>query len=322
MMPESNFRENNCQITWNGLSPAEWEARFSGIRRSTLLQSYDYARAVCALNGQKARWGLITIGGQDAGLVQLLEAGLCGNIVHGVILDRGPLWYDGFDNAQNYESFWIEFNRLFPRRFGRQRRIIPEAENLNDASYKKLPHSSYKTVWLDLRQDKDTLRAGLDKKWRNALTKSEKAGLSVSWDIEGKTLPSLLRHYSADRQLKNYDGPSAKLLHHLSRTFVPNGHMMIASAHHQGKVSLDDCGIAAILILCHGTSATYQIGWTSEEGRKSAAHNLLLWHAMCHLKDNGFTDFDLGGINDDATGLAKFKKGTGGEEVTYAGQYC
>ena len=36
---------------------AEWEARFSRIRRSTILQSYDYARAVCPIYGQRARWG-------------------------------------------------------------------------------------------------------------------------------------------------------------------------------------------------------------------------------------------------------------------------
>ena len=52
-----------CTIEWNSLDLPGWEARFSTIRRSTLLQSYAYARGVCPVYHQTANWGLIRIGG-------------------------------------------------------------------------------------------------------------------------------------------------------------------------------------------------------------------------------------------------------------------
>lgn len=79
----------SCTIVWNGLSPEEWDRRFAVLPRSTFLQSYDYARAVCALQKQKARFGLIQINGKEAGLVQILETGILWDALHTVILDRG-----------------------------------------------------------------------------------------------------------------------------------------------------------------------------------------------------------------------------------------
>ena len=62
-----------CVIKWNTLSIEEWEKKFSRLPRSNILQSYTYARVVCPLQKQKARWGVIEIDGIEAGLVQILS---------------------------------------------------------------------------------------------------------------------------------------------------------------------------------------------------------------------------------------------------------
>ena len=85
-----------CTIDWNVLSFSEWEQRFKKLNRATLLQSYPYAQAMAEISGQKPRWGLIKIDNVEAGLVQILEVGFLKNLIHAVILDRGPLWFDGF----------------------------------------------------------------------------------------------------------------------------------------------------------------------------------------------------------------------------------
>ena len=78
--------------------------------------------------------------------------------------------------------------------------------------------------------------------------------------------------------------------------------------------------VAAILVFLHGSSATYQVGWTTGAGRKLGAHHQLLWRAVVQLKERGVLDFDLGGINDDgAAGVKKFKQGLGGKEVRLVG---
>lgn len=192
----------SCRIAWNVPDLPEWEARFARIRRSNLLQSYDYARVVCALQHQKARWGIIYINGEEAGLVQIREAGLCRNLIHAIMLDRGPLWFDDFGTDEHIHAFFTVFDAEFPARPGRRRRIIPERQNFSHPAYKRHDLPGYQTIWLDLTCSVTDLRAGLRQKWRNMLNKGEKQGLQVIFDEKNRFLPWLLKVYKEDRVKK------------------------------------------------------------------------------------------------------------------------
>lgn len=314
----------DCTIAWNTLSPAQWEENFRKIPYSNLLQSYDYARAVCPVGRQKARWGLIRFNGRDAGMVQVLEAGILFNALHAVILDRGPLWFEGFGGAAHIKLFFDCFNREFPQRLGRRRRILPEIEDgltaqkiLQGAGLRRVEdRKGYETVWLDLRQETDAARAALKANWRNKLSKAERAVLTVDWDHRGLEFPALLDIYARDKKARGYDGPSPKLLSVLARHLIPQQNMVIGTARLDGERA------AMIMMACHGRSATYLVGWTSDEGRKTAAHHRLLWSVLDVLKEKGISELDLGGVNDDsAQGVKTFKEGMGGRTVRYAGHF-
>ena len=320
----------------------EWQARFSGIRRANLLQSYDYALAAARVNRQSARWGLITIDDVEAGLVQMLEAKFLGQLFHALIIDRGPLWFDEFGVQEHVLAFTEEINRQFPRRIGRARRFMPEyslslspcgltagsiATNKMDSSikskddieavgFKKTDAQNYQTIWVDLTRDEDVLRAGLKKRWRNVLNRAEKTQLQIEWDEDGRFLADCLKGYVVDKAQKGYDGPSVELLKALANSFGPQKKMLI------GRALMKDKLCASILILCHGKSATYQVGWTDSLGRDKGAHQLLLWQAMLALKARHIKDFDLGGVNEkDAKGVKQFKEGMGGALITLSGLY-
>ena len=309
-----------CEIIWDALSIFELKTLFKRIKRSNILQSPSYARAIARLNHQRIRCGVIRIKGEDAGLVTILEAGIFKNAVHGIWLDRGPLWFNGYGSMSDFESFLDAFEAEFPKRFGRRVRFIPEIENsaaartvMEDRGYKSAGNS-YQTIWLDLRPSEEDLRAGLDKKWRNILSKGEKNNLEIVWD--GKHFSWLVQQYSADKALRGYDGPSLKTLKALALEFSRGQNMMIGTALLEGKP------IAAILLLIHGASATYQIGYTSDLGREKCAHHVLLWNAVTALKERKIDDFDLGGVNEEqAKGVLQFKKGMGGELVETAGLF-
>ncbi len=310
-----------CTIQWNALTLSEWHERFARIRRSNLLQSYEYALAKCAVDRQSARWGLVRIDGAEAGLVQMIEARALGGAMHALIIDRGPLWFNGFGGVDHVRRFAVALNKAFPRRIGRRRRFIPEAENLDSfPGFEKSDAPAYQTIWMDLRQSEDDLRAGLKKRWRGALVKAEKAELTIEWDWSGMAFPDLLLGYVTDKAAKGYDGPSVELLMALAVNFAPQGKkeqkMLIGRALTNNKLC------ASILVLCHGTSATYQIGWSDEQGRALSAHHRLLWEALGQLKGKNITDFDLGGINEtSAKGVKAFKDGMGGQPVTLSGLY-
>ena len=85
---------------------------------------------------------------------------------------------------------------------------------------------------------------------------------------------------------------------------------------------LDGQAVAGILIVRHGTSCTYQIGWNSLAGRRLYTNNLLLWNAILEMKKLGCLGFDVGGIDEENTpGITKFKRGLRGEEYTLVGEW-
>lgn len=311
-----------CAIRWNTLSIDEWEERFSRIPRSNILQSYGYARAHAPLARQKPRWGVIEIDGREAGLVQIFEAGILFNMIHAVILDRGPVWFDGFGNAMHVKRFFETFNREFPMRLGRRRRVLPEVADgpaarkmISQYGLTRLERDGYETYWLDLTQDEETLRANLKSNWRNKLNKPEKAGLGILWGGDKGHLSNMIGLYAADKSARGYNGPSPDFLHKYADVLARKGELYAAAA------TLDGDPIAFVFIASHGRSATYVAGWTTDAGRDTSAHHFLLWEAVKRLKDAGIRELDLGGINGETEGIRSFKEGMGGSHYRTVGHY-
>lgn len=311
-------------INWNTLSIDGWEEKFSYVPRSNILQSYIYARAQCPLARQRARWGLIIIDGREAGLVQILEAGIFKNIFHAVMLDRGPLWFEGFGTAMHVKWFFDEWNRLFPNRFGRKRRILPETiygptaqKLLAQTGLREEDRAGYQTFWVDLTKDEESLRAAMKPKWRSALSKAERENLEVSFDATPATIAWALAIYAADKSLRAYGGPTPEFLKSYLPMVASSGNLVLA------RLMKGTMPVAFVICICHGRSATYFVGWNSDEGRAANAHQRLLWESVRVLRNRGIKELDMGGITDDAasTGLTSFKEGVGGDLVRYAGQY-
>lgn len=319
-----------CTINWNTLSIEEWEERFARVPRSNLLQSYTYARAHCPHAKVRARWGAITLGGREAGIVQIFESGFFRNIIHGVMVDRGPLWFEGFGSAIHIKLFFDELNRQFPQRFARKRRFLPEIEDGPTARaliaqtglIRLQDRTGYQTIWLDLTRSEEDLRAALKSNWRGHLSKVEKSGLRVYWDKTGVSLSHILPVYTADKAARDYGGPAPDFLKSYGTLLAAKGDLFIGHALPPEGTGTGD-PLAFVVIVRHGRSATYFVGWSSQSGRENSAHHLLLWDAVKMLQTESIREFDLGGINDDgqAKGLRHFKEGLGGRAVRYVGHY-
>ncbi len=323
MIKNSEKLHNICEIKWNCIPHDEWDDIFNSVKRANLLQSTQYARAMAGLNNQNIRYGVININGVKAGLVIMLEAGILKNAIHGVIIDRAPIWLEGYGSLADFELFLSVLSAEFPKRLGRKIRFIPEMEKsaqanklLEEYGYKLTSNHGYQTIWLDIRPNLETLRKNLNAKWRNKLNKSEKHGMEIVFSDEGDNYPWLIQRYAVDKAMRKYDGPSVKTINALAGEFSRGKNMLIGYALLEGEV------IAAILIFNHGTSATYQIGYNSEIGRDKCAHHLLLWQAISALKERNINDFDLGGINDEsAKGVKIFKSGLSGRMFETLGLY-
>lgn len=297
-----------------------WESLLNRCPHTTVLQSFYYAQAMREVHYQQARHGVIIIDGVEAGIVQIQENSLLWGGLHVMTLDRGPLWFNGFGSDAHWQGFAEALNAEFPKRFGRKRRFMPEYWQKDHKQFDLWTKSDqsrlYKTYFMDLTPELDKIRSKLKQKWRNILNKSEKKGLTIQIDDKLVTFGQLLRNYTIDRADKNYAGASTKFLASLAKFAGFNGDCLILNAL-QGQTI-----IASILVFKHGKGATYQVGWTNDKGRESAAHHLLLWEAVKILKGKGIITFDLGGYNDETEGVKRFKKGLGGQDIELIGRYC
>ena len=309
-----------CTIQWHTYTRTQWDDLLKFCPHVPLLQSYYYAQAMREGKQQSVRHGLIIINGIEAGIVQMQEVSLFGRAIHGLSIDRGPCWFKGYGKIDHLNAFATELNSQFPMRMGRKRRFMPEFFQKNTAitlnNWKKDgKKSQYKTFLLDISPELSIIRENLKKNWRNTLSKVEKSNISVEIDKDLSSLSHFLNQYIRDRIEKRYAGTSPRFLSLLAKYAAMAGECYIFNAVEDGEI------IASILIFTHGRGATYQAGWTTAYGRKQSAHHLLLWQAIKLLKDNAITNFDLGGFNDDTTGLTQFKEGMGGHAIALIGSY-
>lgn len=166
------------------------------------------------------------------------------------------------------------------------------------------------TLTLASAQD---MQAGLHQKWRNQLRKAERSDLKVTCEPLDPVAHNWFLDAEMEQQrVRRYRSYPRQFL--LAYAAVNKGAAQLYSAIRDGKP------VAAMLMLRHGTMATYQAGVTTSVGRTHCAHNLLLWSMMCGLYEQGGTILDLG-RTDLSPGLRRFKLGTGAVTEQLAGTY-
>jgi len=310
----------SMNFDWTSRSVEEWRTLLARVPRANYLQSLPFARAVRLLDQKATRLAVLKKDDAMVGMMALQEIKL--GPVHVLYLYRGPLWFTEHPGDSWLAEFAQLFNQTYPRRFLRRRRWLPEWRDSETAQKVLAQHGfqparqSYETIWLDLTQTEDKLRASLKQKWRNALNKGEREDVLTHADWEGKTAGVLLKFYDEDRKAKKYHGRSSRFIQEEIKTALSFNEVVILWGVHDNQV------VAGIMILLHGHSASYRIGWSSPAGRQCNAHNVLLWEAVKTLKAKGVHFFDLGGVEPStAEGLTHFKEGMGGEKFKTPGMY-
>lgn len=138
---------------------------------------------------------------------------------------------------------------------------------------------------LDLSLPEGDLRARLHQKWRNQLRRAEQSDLRVRHRPLTPDHPVLTLDAAQSRSRRYQNWPVA-LTSAFARTASAQTHVFTAL--------LRGHAVAHMVFLTHANRATYHIGHTTDQGRATYAHNLLLWNAMKHLAKRGSVSVDLG----------------------------
>ncbi len=308
------------RLQWDAASQADWHGLIAACERSSLEQTWAYGTAVAATRRAAVRRGVVRRGDEPVAIVQVFEKAWHLPLLWAQLL-RGPLLLPACDPGKDLADVVSSIEGSYRRRDRRflfwtpELPVDPGNEHiLGDCGLRRMA-TGYSTVWIDLSQSADQLRRRLHGKWRNMLAVAERGPLRCEVHHGGRLLHWLTRNYEAYRKVKGFVGPNAALAEAIVENSLRKEDVLLLTALHGRDPQ------AAILVLRHGQCATYFLSYTSPEGRRQRAHNLLLWRALLVLQELGVRWFDLGGVNPAAPGIARFKLGMGGRLETLAGTY-
>ena len=267
------------------------------LRRPVPLPQSAGFRRAARLLGLPVEEITLTVGGAPLALalMQTRRLPLIGRVG---LISRGPLWSGLPDAAQLATALGALHHP-----------VLLNAETdlsaqLTPAGFLPLMTPAT-TARLDLRGSAADRRARMRQKWRNRLYRAEESPLRIRRSV----LPPDPTHWllAAERQqrrARRYAGLPPEICAAWSAANPHMAQLFTAELHGQP--------VAAMLILRHGASATYQVGHTTEAGRQFNAHSLILSHAADWLAEHGTDWLDLGTLDTvNAPGLARFKLGSG-----------
>jgi hypothetical protein len=304
------------KVIWQGLDSAQWDAAHAQAC-APLQQDWAYGASM-QLIGVGVLRARVEINGQPVAMAQFILR-RWGSALGLALCSRGPVWLQALPAADKAEVY-AQLRKTIPLKGLRLVLMTPEeprGDTLGLSPWRRVM-TGYATVMLDLKQSPQALRAGLDAKWRNRLVAAEASEAKVQrMGSNPGQYRWLLDQEEAQRQQRGFAGLP-----------LPFFDAYIQSRKQPDKTVLTlraDLGrerVAAMMFLQHGQAATYQVGWSNEQGRQLNAHNLLLWQAIAALQQRGIQVLDMGGVNTArSAGIARFKIGTGGEVLQLAGTY-
>lgn len=176
-------------------------------------------------------------------------------------------------------------------------------ESLNSAN-------TYRTIVVDLAPSCEGLRAGLDKKWRNQLTRAEKNELEVIAGTGIDEYRAFCQMYYDMRNRKSFETTvDVEEFGRIQESLPESQRMRILICKDKGMP------VAGLVVSAMGDSAIYLLGATSAEGLNSKGAYLLHWTVIHWFKENGIRWYDLGGIDPEQNpGVYHFKRGFSGED--------
>jgi hypothetical protein len=306
-----------------------WDACWGRVRSSPLYQSWEYGEAKRrSQRFRPERFVIRRLADQaPVGLVQALVYALpwLGGVAR---ICRGPVFLE--DSAgpastpADLEAAFRALQATATQRRWRLVRIAPElpagaetAARLGTLGFKRrLENVAIASAVLDLGRPPQEIQAGFNTRWRRHLKKTEKMGLTLEVPPPEEALAFLIPAYETVQRDKGFRGMPAELLRHMAAQEGPAWTCRILFARHREE----RCG--GVMIVGHGDTCTYLVGWTSPEGRRRQANSFLLWQAMLQFRDLGYRFFDVGGLRGRTTkGVEEFKRGLRGQEYSLVGEY-
>ncbi len=292
---------------------AWWERGLARAPTSLWQQSWAYGSAARQYGRTVDRFE-IRVEGAQIGLVQTIGRLAFGGRVGLRHALGGPVWRPAAPPFARAQAL-----RALKRQLGGPGRLLlvtpdrcDQEEGMLERAGLRRVMTGYTTARLEVATDPDRQCAGLRKSWRYVLRHPPRdlEPRVIAAGSDPCALDAALAEVERTRRARGYGAVALPIVRRAAR----DGKALLALG------SVGDTVEAVMLIVRHGSAATYQSGWSSREGRRLRAHEHLLWSALGALRQQGVRMLDLGGL-DVPAGIRAFKLATGAVPVTLPGTY-
>jgi hypothetical protein len=243
----------------------------------------------------------------------------------------GPLWQRGINGADpaHFTEALRALRNEYVRRRGMILRLAPRlfledhrqcADSLQGEGFLEVgARHVEKSLLMDVSPSLDELRRRLSPTWRRHLNKAEKNELTIETGTGIDLFDEFLPIYESTLRRKRFVTTSDVRRHRDVQALLPADLKMgIVLARHE------DRPCAGAVYSATGDTALFVFGAANEVGLRLSASYLVHWEVLRQLKEKGFREYDLNGINPVLNpGVYQFKKGLVGKhgrEVTFVGQ--
>lgn len=297
----------------------DWQAVFDRFPEANFLQSWQWGELHLGL-GHKVVRRLVEVDGQVAGGWQ----GIVKNAKRGRYLEvpGGPLidWSDQHAVKQVVDQFRqiakqerAVFVRIRPQ-------ILDDETNrkvLSQIGLAKAPfhlHAEHTNI-LDLSPNEDELLANMRRQTRYEVRRAEKQNIKVSWRNDKQAVEEFYDLQQITAQRQGFITSSKSFLGSLVEAFGDDAR--IYRAEKDGQL------LNLAMVIFSGEETDYFEAASTTDARKYPGSYALVWQAICDAKALGKSRHNLWGIaySDDPNhryaGVTTFKRGFGGQDVTY-----
>ncbi len=311
--------ENN----WQEISDSEvWEKALTRFPQASFLQSYAFGSFQEKLGNRV--WRL----SDGSGCCQVIKmVSKTGSFLY---IPGGPLLGDWeaqipalkevlFDLAHSERASFVRFD---PRTFDETQKNLLKSVGFKQAPFYTQPQC---TLTLDLTKSVEEIRSGLSSSTRYNIGWVARQGVVVkvsetTSDVE--IFLKLLKETAARQKfrLTNLDYYRAQFLE-----FAQQGQAKLYLTFGAGEFK--DQVLSAAVVIYWGSTATYLHAASSSRAPKLRAPYLMQWQIITDAKNAGLKNYDFWGVaassspKDPWAGVTEFKKGFGGERITYRPPY-
>lgn len=292
---------------------ANWDALLSTHPRATFFHGAAWAQTLAAAYGFPCRYIMGTQTGQLRALLPLIEARSWLRGPRGVSLpftDECPPLVSPGVSAQSLLDIVLRDGTARSWKYLELRGGLECFENIPEST------SFYRHV-LPLGENAEKTFEKFESSVQRAIRKAEHSGVSVQFGTGLEFVRAYYRLHCRTRTRHGAPPQPFRFFRSLCEHALQKGHGFVALAMHEGRA------IAGAVFLKFGAQAIYKFSASDERRQELRGANLVIWHSLRKLIEEGVRELNFGKTSLSNDGLRRFKRGWGAEEslIHYA-RYC